>query len=74
MGGGGGGDGASLQPLKTFKAPELMGTFFSNFEVITEELQIGRAIAGVGSGQTDDWLLINSKDNLIRRGFLFGVF
>ena len=55
-----------IQQVKAFRVPDLAGVFFYNFEIITDELSAGRAINGATLGGAEEWILLNSKDNLVR--------
>lgn len=49
-----------------YQTIELRGTFFYSFEIVTEELRVGKALATATLAGSDDWILLNAKDNLIR--------
>ena len=60
-------NGIGAEQIKQYRDPALLGTFFYNFEIVTDELLTGKAISAVTMNTSDDWIVLNAKDNLIRR-------
>ncbi|CAD7945652.1 unnamed protein product [Amoebophrya sp. A120] len=64
--GGPGGEGIRLEKVGIYKSSEMLGLFFYNIEIVTEQLQIGKVFGGATLTNADDWVVLNAKDNLIR--------
>ena len=58
--------GIGLEQIKQYREPSLMGTFFYSFDIVTEELVTGKTISAVTMNTSDEWIILNAKDNLIR--------
>ena len=64
-------NGIGAEQIKQYRDPALAGTFFYNFEIVTDELLTGKAISAVTMNTSDDWIVLNAKDNLIRKFILY---
>lgn len=61
-----GGAGVTAGKIRSFVAPETTGSAIYSFEVVTQQLLQGGLIKRLDLSLADDWVLLQTKDNLMR--------
>lgn len=61
-----GGVGVAAGKIRTFMATETSGSAIYSFEVVTQQLLQGGLIKRLDLSLADDWVLLHTKDNLLR--------
>ena len=52
--------------VRAYSTPELGGVPIYSFEVVTPQLRQGRRLSNVQLSMVDDWVLLNSRDHMVR--------